>query len=113
MLLNNNNYLGLILLCLAAMGFATDHPIQIETCEQLQGIGTTTGPLHADYIQVANVDCSHMTHFSPIGNEQKPFTGSYDGQGYTIHGLVIQQKKFVGSLEKGLSNFSELAVLYR
>nr|WP_321453532.1 GLUG motif-containing protein [uncultured Carboxylicivirga sp.] len=43
----------------------------------------------ADYIQTANIDASTISNFTPIGNNTIKFTGSYDGQGYTISGLTI------------------------
>lgn len=64
--------------------------IYISTCEQLQGIGTTTGPLNGIYYQISNIDCSEIENFIPIGNSfSTPFTGHYNGQGYTISHLYI------------------------
>jgi hypothetical protein len=89
MLLNQYKYYCLALFSLYAIN-AFANPIAIETCEELQGIGTTTGPLSGDYRQTKNLDCSHMSDFAPIGDAKSPFTGSYDGQGFTINALVIQ-----------------------
>ena len=47
------------------------------------------------YIQTANIDAFSTSGwdsdkgFSPIGNNSTQFTGSYDGDGYTINGLTI------------------------
>ncbi len=64
--------------------------IYIENCEQLKGIGTTTGPLDGIYYQTADLDCSNTDNFKPIGQPTTgPFTGYYDGQEFTIDGLFI------------------------
>src|SRR5258708_2009760 len=61
------------LLAISLLGFSTlafaanDAAISIETCEQLQGIGTTTGDFSDSYVQVTDIDCSHIDNFMPIG----------------------------------------------
>ena len=49
------------------------------------------------FIQTANIDASASSTwdggagFSPIGNENDPFYGHYDGKGYTISGIYINR----------------------
>ena len=54
-----------------------------------------TRPKH--YIQVADIDASETENwndgqgFEPIGSNDNPFRGSYDGNGYTIKNLTIDR----------------------
>jgi hypothetical protein len=67
-------------------------PYKISTCQELQDIGTN---LSADYILTQNVDCLDTKNwndgagFATIGslNDWNPFSGTLDGQNFTISGL--------------------------
>lgn len=101
MSLNIYRYLRLAFLCLVMMGLSVSafagNIIPIKNCEQLQGIGTTTGTLDADYVQVADIDCKEIENFMPIGNSYATrFTGSYNGRGFKIDNLTIQYYGYVG-----------------
>ncbi len=61
----------------------------ITTCAQLQNIGSLG--LNGDYVLANNIDCSGIADFTPIAG----FTGTLDGQGYTIDRFTIDQ--FLGS----------------
>lgn len=39
--------------------------------------------------QTANIDLSMIANFVPIGTEETPFEGTYDGNGYTISSLTV------------------------
>ena len=73
------------------------NPFQISTIEQLQAIGDEDN-LNKHFIQVSNIDASSSVEFQddrgfrPIGNEAFPFTGTYDGGGYEISGLVLDHR---------------------
>ncbi len=67
-------------------------PWQIDTCDELQAM---RNDVTASYILIDDVDCSDTvnwinssgTGFEPITN----FTGTFDGQGYTIDSLFIDK----------------------
>lgn len=59
---------------------------EIRTAEELMALAT--GDPAGNYIQVADIDLSGKS-FSPIGTPDAPFTGLYDGNGYTISGLNL------------------------
>lgn len=95
------------LLLLAILTFGTliapsvnaEGEIEISTCDDLQDIQDDRT---ADYILVNDIDCSAATSeggslynsgagFDPIGDNGSRFTGSLNGQGYTISGLTINR----------------------
>lgn len=55
------------------------------TGEELRAIGEAY-PLSGNYM-LAN-DITMSGEWSPIGNSENPFTGIFDGNGYTIDGLT-------------------------
>ena len=74
--------------------------IKISTCEELQGIGTTTGPLNGDYVLTGNIPCGVTNTwneipassgvflgFKPIGTGSGTFNGTFDGKGFEINNL--------------------------
>lgn len=68
------------------------NPYQISTCAQLQSMN---GNLSSYYELVSDIDCSASSSwnggagFLPVGNSSTPFTGSLNGQHYTIINLSI------------------------
>lgn len=60
---------------------------QVSSAEHLAAIPTTS--LTAHYVQTANIDLAGYTNWTPIGNNTTQFTGTYDGDGYTISNLYI------------------------
>jgi hypothetical protein len=68
-------------------------PFQITTCVQLQEMDDD---LDAHYRLMNNIDCSATSGwnagagFEPVGS-LGPFTGTFDGQGFEIHGLFINR----------------------
>jgi hypothetical protein len=62
----------------------------ITTLQQLQNMNYD---LDGDYVLASDIDASDtrdwngILGFDPIGDTDNPFTGSFDGQGYTIAGL--------------------------
>lgn len=78
---------------LKGKGTAED-PYQIGTAEELKLVAAKvnageTGYASAYYKQTADIDLqgSGTNQWTPIGQEGKPFTGTYDGAGYTIRNL--------------------------
>ena len=57
----------------------------LTTGEELRAIGEAY-PLSGNYM-LAN-DITMSGEWSPIGNSENPFTGIFDGNGYTIDGLT-------------------------
>lgn len=92
----------------------TPPTINIDSCEELQAIGSSEESLFAYYVQTANIDCS-MTNpdseydnwnpegtwgdaqgFKPIGEwcwDCTGFSGRYDGNGYEITDLFIDRNE--------------------
>lgn len=76
---------------------------QIATAEELawfsyavnSGSPAIKGKLIADIY--LNDDGNYTNVWTPIGNENNPFNGSFDGNGFTIHGVYINSSdNFVG-----------------
>lgn len=49
--------------------------------------------LTEDYILGGNIDCTDIANFEPVGgwNGADPFTGTFDGKGYTICNLTVDR----------------------
>ena len=81
-----------------------DSPYQISTLNHLYWITENDDKWDSTYIQTANIDAFSTSSwdsnegFSRIGNNSTKFTGSYDGDGYIIHGLTIARSStnFIG-----------------
>ncbi|MBI2426025.1 MAG: PASTA domain-containing protein [Candidatus Hydrogenedentes bacterium] len=72
--------------------------IEINDVEDLQRIGNETAyPLDGQYILINDIDASDTANwneglgFEPIGSAVNPFTGTLDGDGFTINGLTINR----------------------
>ena len=74
---------------------SSGNPYQISTLNHLFWITENDDRWDKHYIQTANIDAfstsswDNNSRFSPIGDNSPKFTGSYDGDGYTINGLRI------------------------
>jgi hypothetical protein len=69
------------------------NPYQIETLAQLRDAANN---LYQHFVLNNDIDASATkdagtNNFEAIGNTGAPFTGSFDGQGYTITGLKVRQ----------------------
>ena len=65
-------------------------PIKIHTAEQLASISKD---LNASYILMNNIDLDKyltINDWEPIGSVANPFTGIFDGNGYTITNLIVK-----------------------
>ncbi|MGQ1948828.1 GLUG motif-containing protein, partial [Geofilum sp. OHC36d9] len=75
------------------------HPFKITSLDELRMLSETSALWDKSYYfeQTADIDASDTRNwndgagFSPIGNSTTPFTGNYNGQGYTIDGLTINR----------------------
>lgn len=63
----------------------------IETEEDLRAIGGSSYSLADNYM--LNNDITLKKEWKAIGNEKHPFTGRFDGNGFTISNLTITNKK--------------------
>ncbi len=64
-------------------------PYRIAVMKNLLWMANSSGNWGDYYLQVADIELSSRTNWTPIGNDVLPFTGYYDGQGYSIDGLNI------------------------
>jgi hypothetical protein len=69
-----------------------DNPYVVSTEEQLNAVRNN---LSAYYIQSDNIDLYSCGNWTPIGDTDTPFTGYYDGNGYTITNLNINNETVV------------------
>lgn len=73
---------------------STDTPYQIADCQQLQDMN---GDLAAHYELTGNVDCGETTNwnegagFLPVGDWGSEFSGTLNGNGYSISNLFINR----------------------
>ena len=67
-------------------------PYQIATAEELWEFAELVngGKTDASAILTANIDLSSVGNWIPIGNEDHPYSGTFDGDGHTISGLYIK-----------------------
>ena len=69
---------------------AGDEPKPISTAEDLQAINAN---LDGHYVLDGDIDLTDYLDggsWTPIGTKEKPFTGTFDGQGHSITGLSIK-----------------------
>lgn len=88
-----NPHPGKVIIPFAAGAGTEGNPYQVTTAAQLDSVRNFTG---AHFIQTANIDLDIAAYNSgngwiPIGDNSIKFSGSYDGDGYTISGLFIDR----------------------
>jgi len=70
------------------------YPYQISTVEQLQSVNNF---IDSQFIQINDINANKTefwnegSGFRPIGNSTVRFTGTYNGNGYVIDGLIINR----------------------
>ncbi|MEW5798839.1 MAG: GLUG motif-containing protein [Bacteroidota bacterium] len=80
------------------------NPYLIATLENLYWVTQNSSSWSSYFKQTANIDASSTSSwdggsgFIPIGNGSPYFTGTYDGQGYTISNLFISRSGGIGGL---------------
>lgn len=72
-----------------------DDPYVISNAEQFNLICSTKDGLKKYYILIDNIDFENVS-FAPIGDEDKPFNGHIDGNGYYIENLEVTADEHVG-----------------
>ncbi|MCK5706670.1 MAG: discoidin domain-containing protein, partial [Candidatus Aureabacteria bacterium] len=88
----------------------TETPLQVQAIVIMnaQELQAMQEDLTGNYYLVNDIDCSDTINwnnsdgFKPIGNDIEPFTGTFDGNGYQIKGLVINRgtEDYVGLFGK-------------
>lgn len=63
-----------------------ENPYQVSTPEQLNAV---RNDLDAHYIQINDIDLSDYDNWEPIGNEEAPFQGTFDGKNHIIKNMKI------------------------
>jgi len=81
-----------------------EHPYTIHNCDELQSIQLD---LTVSYELANNIDCSEST-VVPIGNTNVPFTGTFNGNGYTISNIDMVND---GNLGTGLFGSTDGATI--
>ncbi len=71
-----------------------DNPYLISTAEGLAKLAEVVNSGNASYVTAYykltdDLYCEPTSGWTPIGTEDKPFSGHFDGAGYTINGLTI------------------------
>lgn len=75
----------------------SNDPYLISCVGNLHWISSNTNLWNKYFLQTANIDAIETEHwysgsgFSPIGNSTTKFSGTYNGQGFTIDGLYINR----------------------
>lgn len=83
-----------ISMVLSGSTIAQGTPIEITDCNELQNMNAD---LTADYILMNDIDCTDTVNwnsgagFVPIGDADNPFTGTFDGNGFTIKYLYTNR----------------------
>ncbi len=83
----------------------SDIPLEISSCEQLQAI---QDDLVSDYVLTGDIDCSETVSWNE-GEGFVPiigYSGAFDGNGYTIHGLFIESSSESVGLFSTIENAS-------
>lgn len=92
---------------LAVAALPAAEPIVINTFPELQEVGRTPSrPLSGDYVLGRDIDGYSYRNgnsvWYPIGTEAAPFTGSFDGRGFTIYDLTLTDTNWMyGSVLPG------------
>ncbi|MDR1796459.1 MAG: serine/threonine protein kinase [Clostridiales Family XIII bacterium] len=89
-------------------------PVPVHTAEDLSRIRDN---LSGHYVLEADIDCSALGVFEPIGTLDQPFTGVLEGGGHTIAGLRIEGNReddrdvygLFGAVENGVVRGVRLA----
>jgi len=113
------SFISLILcatVCVHAAGYGggsgtAEDPYQIWTAQQMNTIGSNSGDWGSCFILKTHLDMSGYqgTQYRIIGNINAPFTGTFDGNGYTISNLTYTTMASVDNV--GLFGFVQNAAI--
>lgn len=110
-------FIVVLLACILALNTYAAVPTEIYTVDQLNNVRNNLG---GSYILMSDLDLSDTvwgevyageygtSGWEPIGLQVSPFSGSFDGNGYSISGLFINKPttNFVGLF--GYANLSNI-----
>ena len=74
-------------------------PLLITTADQLKDFSSyvNNGLITTEFVKLANdIDCSSLSDFTPIGNSDYSFAGTFDGNNKTISSLTINSEETDG-----------------
>ena len=78
---------------------SANNPYIIKTAAQLRELANNVSNwsyAQAHYKLDADIDCSTLDNFTPIGTANNPFKGTFDGNGHTISNLKIAAGTYEG-----------------
>lgn len=80
----------------------------ITSAQDLLTLSESPQLWNENFLQTADIDMRRCTTYSPIGNIENTFTGTYDGQGYSIYNLTMNclEKSYVALF--GINNGGKL-----
>lgn len=73
-------------------------PVAIGTAEELYALTQAGADLSRDYYLTASIDLSDYSNWAGIGSDSNPFTGTFDGRGYTVSGFSSSGSGLFGTL---------------
>ena len=109
--------LSILFIFLLASGTAFAAPIEIRTLEDLMAIEGSPLNLSLDYVLMNDIDVgkeeTDSLSFHPIGTGLAPFSGTFDGGGYTISNITFSDntRNGVGLFGYVIGSSSDNAVL--
>jgi len=78
-------------------------PFKVYDIATLKKVGSNSDgwTLSVHYEQIAHIDIGSIANWTPIGTNSNPFTGTYNGGGYSITNLTINStNQFTGLFSK-------------
>lgn len=79
--------------------------IEVWTAEDLDDVRDN---LSAAYVQMADIDLADYDNWDPIGKSGAEFTGTYDGNGFTISNLTVNRPAEDDASLFGRLNYAEI-----
>lgn len=74
-----------------AAGTATAQSSGSVTVSNLDDLRSVSESPGLNYVLANDINASGVEDFEPIGDEDNPFTGTFDGNGHTITGLTVDR----------------------
>ena len=84
--------LVILFIFLLTSGTAFAAPVEIRTTDDLMKIDDSDVNLSLDYILMDDLDFTGKT-FAPIGSDNHPFTGTFNGNNHTISNITFSDNK--------------------
>ena len=87
---------------------SVDRPYLIATADNLRWVavitngGSSNGSIGKHFEQIADIDLFGVSNWTPIGNNSRPFGGTYDGRFHSIRDLKVRDSSTVTDRRHGL-----------